>query len=394
MTAEETYTQATTFIVSSAMLKQAVSKLVPFVQTTPIVPILDNILFEVHSEGSLTMRASRLVDDIEVALPVEGMSSPPLCIPGRDLAKLLATIDEQPITIQTNPYLFKTSLITDTGTYEFTTDNPIDFPKKPTFTPSAAFTLPVEQFREIIRTAYPFTSKDDLRPALTGILFQRDDLGKFEVAATDGHRLLVMNPEIENNAFSFRVLLSRAIASKLSVILPKKGDDVRVEIGVPNESGQFTRARISWGKFSIVTRLIEERFPDYLNAIPTDCKITLAVERLKLMATLRRGMIFSNKATNQLRFEIKDKSLTVIGDNLDYHSSMKERVSIDTETDEEMTIVFNAKLLLETLKQLPEGMIEFHISAPNRPMLIKPINRTKESTTKILVSPVILNTYY
>jgi DNA polymerase-3 subunit beta len=49
------------------------------------------------------------------------------------------------------------------------------------------------------------------------------------------------------------------------------------------------------GDFTIVCRLIDEKFPDYQSAIPVDLPNKLLVNRLDLINSLRRLQIFANK---------------------------------------------------------------------------------------------------
>src|SRR3712207_9183013 len=69
-----------------------------------------------------------------------------------------------------------------------------EFPAPPDVTPTAAFTLPGETLRDMIRHVLFAVSTDETRAILTGVLIQfKGD--QIKMVATDTHRLAVRNAD-------------------------------------------------------------------------------------------------------------------------------------------------------------------------------------------------------
>ena len=57
-------------------------------------------------------------------------------------------------------------------------------------------------------------------------------------------------------------------------------------------------------KDTIISRTINEVFPDYESVIPTDNNKILKVDKNTILGAIRRVSIFSNKSTHQVAFNI------------------------------------------------------------------------------------------
>jgi len=142
----------------------------------------------------------------------------------------------------------------------------------------------------------------------------------------------------------------------------------------------------------MICRLIDERFPDYENAIPTNNPNTLTINRLEILSSLRRISIYSNRTTHQVRMKMALNDLVISAEDLDYSNEANERLMCEYNGDD-MEIGFNAKFLIEVLGNLSSKTITFELSAPNRAGLIIPVDQEENEDILMLVMPVMLNTY-
>ena len=75
--------------------------------------------------------------------------------------------------------------------------------------PILNISLPSELFKTIIQTTSFAISNDELKPALTGVLFQFKD-GGLTTVATDGHRLSRYHiKEFESSDFNGDIIIPR-----------------------------------------------------------------------------------------------------------------------------------------------------------------------------------------
>ena len=87
------------FIVSSAELLKRLSNINGVITTNPVVPILENFLFEIN-EGLLTITASDLQTSMITEIDVEAKEDGSIAVPARILIDTLKNLPEQPVTFQ------------------------------------------------------------------------------------------------------------------------------------------------------------------------------------------------------------------------------------------------------------------------------------------------------
>ena len=370
------------FIVSSSVLLKNLQHINGVVATNPIVPILENFLFRIE-DGNLTVTASDLQTTMTTQIPVEASESGAIAIPAKLLLDTLRSLPEQPVTFNIDINTFGTEILTDNGRYKLSGENPIDFPKLPTVTKNLSVEMTSDILLSAINNTVFATSTDDLRPAMTGVLLQlNDDTATF--VATDGHRLIRYRRTDLGASGSTSIIIPRKALQLLKASLPE-GVPVTAEFSQSNASFTF-------GPTQLICRLIDERFPDYENAIPTNNPNVMTIGRTDLLNSLKRIMIYANRTTHQIRLALKTNSLTISAEDLDYANEANEKLLCDYD-GEAMEIGFNAKLMAEVLSNLSAKMISLEMSAPNRAGLLIPADKEEHEDILMLVMPVMLNTY-
>jgi len=370
------------FIVSSSVLLKQLSAINGVVATNPIVPILENFLFRLE-EGTLTVTASDLQTTMITTIPVESSESGGIAIPAKLLLDTLRGLPEQPVTFRVDTDTFGTEILTDNGRYKLSGENPIDFPKIPAVNRSLSVEFSSDALLSAINNTVFATSTDDLRPAMTGVYLQlAADSATF--VATDGHRLIRYRRTDINSGSESSMIIPRKALTLLKSSLPESVP-VRAEFSQSNAS-------FSFGNTQMICRLIDERFPDYENAIPTNNPNVLTIGRADLLGSLKRIMIYANRTTHQIRLTLRTNALTISAEDLDYSNEANEKLLCDYDGDD-MEIGFNAKFLTEMLSNLGAKMLSLELSAPNRAGLIIPADKEEYEEILMLVMPVMLNTY-
>ncbi|GAB3914827.1 DNA polymerase III subunit beta [Larkinella knui] len=375
------------FIVSSSVLLKQLSAINGVVATNPIVPILENFLFKLE-EDILTVTASDLQTTMITNIAVESSEKGAIAIPAKLLLDTLRGLPEQPITFNVNTETFGTEILTDNGRYKLSGENPIDFPKIPTVNRSLTVELSSDALLSAINNTVFATSTDDLRPAMTGVYLQLTAESATFVA-TDGHRLIRYRRTDINSPSDSSMIIPRKALTLLKASLPEAAP-VKAEFSQSNAS--FTFAGSPAGSTQMICRLIDERFPDFENAIPTNNPNIMTIGRTDILNSLKRIMIYANRTTHQIRLSLKTNALTISAEDLDYSNEANEKLLCDYDGDP-LEIGFNAKFLTEMLNNLSAKMLSFEMSAPNRAGLIIPADKEEHEDILMLVMPVMLNTY-
>src|SRR5690606_36711645 len=92
---------------------------------------------------------------------------------------------------------------------------------------------------------------------------------------------------------------------------------------------QISNAFCKFGSIRMICRLIDERFPDYENVIPSANNIKMTIERSDLLGALKRISIYAYKTTHQVRLKITGSELQISADDLDFSNEANERLSCE-----------------------------------------------------------------
>ena len=142
----------------------------------------------------------------------------------------------------------------------------------------------------------------------------------------------------------------------------------------------------------MICRLLDERFPDYENAIPVNNPNKLNIDRSEFLNSLKITSIYANKTTHQVRLKMAGSELQISAEDIDFSNEANERLACDF-TGDDLEIGFNAKFLLEVLNTMDSKKITVNLSAPNRAGVINPTDQNANEDLIMLVMPVMLNSY-
>ena len=143
------------------------------------------------------------------------------------------------------------------------------------------------------------------------------------------------------------------------------------------------------GNISMASRLIDERYPDYENVIPTNNTNKLTIDRVSLLGSLKRIAIYANRTTHQVKLSIAGNELRIFAEDFDFSNEANEHLPCAYEGND-LEIGFNAKFLVDMLSNLTSEEVEFYLSVPSKAGLILPKDQEKEEDLLQLIMPVIL----
>lgn len=371
------------FIVSSSALLKQLSGINGVVTTNPVVPILENFLFEIK-EGKLTITASDLQTSMMTEIDVEAKEDGNIAVPARILIETLKNLPEQPVTFSIDHDTYSVEISSDNGRYKLAGENATDFPKIPSVTNATAVDMSTEVLSSAINNTIFATSNDELRPAMTGVYVNLSNTNATFVA-TDGHRLIRYRRVDIAAQDAASIIIPRKALNLLKSTLPAENVPVTVEFNNSN-------AYFKFGNIQMICRLIDERFPDYENVIPVDNNNDMTIDKVEFLSSLKRIAIYANKTTHQVRLKLTGSELQISAEDLDFSNEANERLSCEHE-GEDIEIGFNAKFLVEMLNNISAKQVTLKFSAPNRAGLIVPSEKGDNEDILMLVMPVMLNNY-
>ena len=371
------------FIVNSSYLLKQLSNINGVITTNPVVPILENFLFEIE-KSHLTVTASDLQTSMITEITVESKEKGNIAVPARILLDTLKNLPDQPVTFSIDESTYSIEISSDNGRYKLSGENATDFPKVPSVSNDFSAQVSSEVLARAVNNTIFATSNDELRPAMTGVYMNLGEKNATFVA-TDGHRLVRYRRSDLKSENGNSIIIPRKALNLLKATLPTENTDVSIDFNMSNAFFKF-------GNIRMICRLIDERFPDYENVIPATSTIKMTINRVDFLSSLKRISIYANKTTHQVRLKITGSELQVSAEDLDFSNEANERLSCEHE-GEDIEIGFNAKFIVEMLSNLDTDQIRLNMSAPNKAGVITPAEKEKNEDILMLVMPVMLNQY-
>lgn len=368
------------FSISSNELNKGLSAVIGAVPSKATLPILETILFE-SEDGKLKLTATDLeisiVEYIDADIEEEGA----VAIPARRMLETLRQLPNIPVFFEVDERK-NINFRTDKGKYKLVGDDADEFPEVPSLEDGTTINTTTELMNNAIHKTLFAVSNDDLRPAMMGVYFQ---MGTEEsrFVATDGHRLVkYTNGDITaDNEVDF------IVPDKALNLIQKTISGEQCELTVTQDHARFK----SDGTI-VITRLINEQYPNYDSVIPRDNDKFLTISKEQMLSTVKRVAIFSSTTTRQIRLQLEEDKLTIRAEDLDMSSEAKETISCEYNY-EEMEIGFNAKYLGDVLSNIDDDEVTFEFSSPNRAGIVKPSEENENEDILMLVMPVMLNSY-
>lgn len=367
------------FTTTTGLLQGVLSKVSGVVPTKSTMPILENFLFDLLN-NTLTVTATDLEISQTISFEVKGSEDGTIAIPAKRLNDTVRALPDTDIVFIIDVTSSKVNITTKNGEYSLTGESAKDFPAVPPFGGKEEISLDSVLLKKIIhRTAFA-VSTDELRPAMMGVLLQSKG-SELRSVATDGHRLVRCSYKMPKSGLKKDII----IPAKALNIVSKSIEGGSVKMGMSD-----THVKFDFDKNTIVSRLIDEAYPNYESVIPTENDKTMTVNREQLGAAVRRVALYASATTHQIRLSITKSGLTVSAQDVDFGGEAKEKLDCDY-TSDNLDIGFNSTYLNDILSHLESEQVSFKFSSPTRAGIVSPTGDKSDEDVLMLVMPVRLN---
>jgi DNA polymerase-3 subunit beta len=330
------------------------------VERKQTLPILSNVLIE-KEPGSIRFTATDL--EIQITTSIENRindgETAAITVGGKKIQEILRVLPEQSkisIDVKENKAQIKSSK----SRFSLQTLPPQDFPKLSNQLDGAKkITLSQSALKKLLLSVQYAMAQQDVRYYLNGVLLIVDG-NKLKVVATDGHRLAFNAGTIESKHQKQEIILPRKAILELCKLLDDSEELIELQF-----SQQQVKA--SFSGISLITKVIEGKFPDYERVIPKYDN-HLEMNRVAIQQALQRAAILSNEKFRGVRFVLTEKNLSVISSNSEQEEAQEE---IETEYHgEAIDIGFNVNYLMDGLNNINSETAIFSFGDPNSSILI------------------------
>ncbi len=365
---------------SSIELLKSLQTLAKAIPSRSTLPILNCVMIEVQ-DNNISLKTTDLEITIISKINASIEESGAAAIPLQTILDITNELPDTRMTITTDDeYHIKIS--TDDGAYDLMGKPVKEFPTTPEVNNRKTTGIDTKGLKEIIKLTSFAISKDDLKPALTGVLF-RFETDRLIAVSTDGHKLVhYVRSDFKSAEFAGDVVVPRKFLNLMNSLLPAQ-ESIQLWMGDNNLMAIA-------GDDIVFTRIIDERFPDFESVIPVDNDKELLIKREVLLGAVRRVSIFSNRSTHQIALDIKKDIVKVRTEDPEKSSKGVEKISATFEGDE-IIIGYNANYLKEVLMHLDTKNVIFKVKTPISAGLIYPDVQKNGRKITMLLMPIRLN---
>jgi DNA polymerase III subunit beta len=361
-------------------LQEALAKVIAVIPSKSTLAQLETVLTELN-KNQLRLTGTDLEITVVVNLEVSGKKDGTANIPAKIFHEIIRALPDGEVTFVLDTETRRAQLQTEQGNYQLTVDETASLPNTAAdFKPEGTIDLDAQTLRRMISKTLFAVSTDELRPSMMGVLFQFSPDGTRAVA-TDGHRLVrIFNTNLKTE-------------SELDIIIPAKALNL-----VGKSFGEGESIRIAYSQThvefktemtTILSRLIDERYPNYEAVIPRENDKQVTISKDAMLRSVKRVSIFANANTKQLKFQLNKDKMSILAENFDAGNEAKEQIRCDYGNDDLM-IGFNGRFVEDALSHLDGEDITMKFSTPTRAAILEPVKQNGEDIM-MLVMPVRLN---
>ena len=326
-------------ILSNILLDATASKL--FITATDLdlifVHQIDNV--EVLEEGKTTTSSSIMYDIIR-----KFSSGKKINLNLKDLSKL---------QVESEKSVFNLNCISHS-----------EFPLTDENLNKNQFSIKSKQLLKLLNKCKFSISNDETRHYLSGIYIHQtevDDKNYLTAVATDSHRMSISKVRLHEKINFEPIILPKKAIFQLCSLLDNYDGDVKIY-------NLNTKIKFELDKSILISKLIDGKFPNYIQVIPKNNKKKLEIDLKLFLDSVDRVASVSLDKKDGVKFNLTKDILDLSVNNTNSGDG-KETLSVTF--DHELEISFNSRYLIDVASQLEGNKIELFLNDTGSPALIK-----------------------
>lgn len=273
-------------------LKRAVEAVAKICNESSNLPILKNLLIKAE-DGAVKVAATNLEVGVEQVCPGKIIESGAVTVPAGVFNSIVSNLTSEVVNLSTEKDKF--NIQTDNYEAQIQTLSVDDFPIIPNISleKEPVLVLEVNKLKEGLIKVMSATTFSDLRPEINGIFMATED-EELRMAGTDSFRLA--EKILYKDDFSLRekenwsLIVPLKTAGELLRILPEKGE---VKVYIDSNQIMFSGEGVT-----VVSHLIDGKFPDYKQIIPSVYETEAVVDREDISTALKVVSVLSSKISD------------------------------------------------------------------------------------------------
>ncbi len=357
------------FRVQRAQLYPYITAVTKAVSSRSPLEILKGVLLEVK-EHQLTLTGSDGEVTIVTSVEVYGEEDGSVVIDGNILKNVIRHLPNAAINFSLEGSALV--IVCEDAKFQLSTSSAKEYPSLPHFEVQESFSVPRVVLEEGIHHTIGSVSKDEMRLALTGILW---DIAPDSISfvSLDGFRMAMHRYPV-NAGFAREAIVPSRSAQLLTQLMNDMVETVAISI-----SDQHMRLEFS--DLTLYTKLIQGPFFSYEDLRRTDHEITVRVKREELVqCLLRTGLLSTQDRSNLVRLDVT--SHQVVLSSKSEIGKVRELLEATVEgyvsEEEPFVIAFNNRYLLDGVDAIASEEVLLQFTNKISPCIIEEADESKD----------------
>ncbi len=346
------------------------------VERRQTLPILSNVRLRCY-DGVLELTGTDLEVEVVTTIKLDEAQAGEVTIPARKLydicralpaqAEIKITTDGERVRVQSGKSWF--TLLTLPSA---------DFPSVAAGEWDLNLSLPERDLKRLLDKTQFCMAHQDVRYYLNGLLLEVKQ-SELRAVATDGHRMGLSE-----------LKLGQAASEDRQAIVPRKGVQ---EIGRFLDSNErqaelklsHNHVQVGVEGVMLTSKLIDGRFPDYTQVMPSSHRNIARIDRLLLREALGRAAILANEKYRGVRLTLSAEKAVINAHNPEQEEAQEE-IEV-TYSGEELEIGFNVNYVIEAINGLEGEQVELGLNDANSSCTLQAPDQPQ---TRYIVMPMRL----
>jgi DNA polymerase-3 subunit beta len=331
--------------------------------------VLANVLIQTQ-DNFIELIATDLEIGLKKSVAAEIISPGSLTLPSKLVYEIVRESGSDLIKIEEKDKNWA-KITAGSSVYNLAGTSSEEYPNFPEYSEESLVPIPSELIKELIeKTIFSVAQERESNYTLTGILLEKDkredEVDILRMVSSDGHRLSIMEKELDKE--------SEDIVVEKNTLIPRKGvsEIKKISDGQKTLSlGIDKKQLVVKTKNSLmIIRLMNGDFPDYRNIVNViEKENIIEINKGSFLEALKRTNLFTEDIFNAIQFSVEENKLTLSSQNMDIGNA-KDELEINYSGDS-MDLGFNCRYFIETLQAMKSDTVKAYINSDQSPCLIE-----------------------
>ena len=343
-------------------------------------PLLNCLLLEAD-QASLRVTGSDLDLTTSATVPCLGKAPGRVAVNAKHFNEVVRKMPRGGVSLRLEKNQLEVGYGDGKGWSRFPVQKSDEYPAPPELKGNLKISIAGETLSRLVeRTAYA-VSEEATRASLNGV-FVHGTAQQLAFVATDGHRLAraTCKGAFDDLTREGIIVPARAIAT-MSRAAAEATSPVEMRIADGKSHAGFV-AQVGEFRVQVTARLLEGPYPNYEQVIPKDNPRSLTVSRSDLMEAVDIVASHADSNTQQVRFSIQRDALAVSSATADFGAG-EQKVAAQYQ-GEDMDIGYNARYLLQTLRNIPTESVVFRLKTALSAGIVEPVGALPQADEELL----------